>query len=414
VELGPVKPRERLVTLDALRGFALLGVLLGNLAHLYSGFWADWHPPHDAGDTFTRYFIMIVVQSKAQTLLTFLFGFGFAAQLLRAQARHEPILGLYARRIAALLAFGIAHITLLWWGDVLWTYAVTAPFLLLFLRVSNRTRVIVAVILILIPSAIFAIPGVWQHVFALLYDPARHDYTVPLLHAMHGHSHTAVMIEHTRYAPVFSAAFWPQYFAWLVGNFLLGYVAGQLRWFEHDGKDHLPAFRRMFWVGLILGGAATALTVFGLRGGWNQFDISTVGMAALGLIDPLDYAGLALLFTASIVLLAQRPAWRSMFAVIAPVGRMPLTTYLTQSLVCTFIIYGWGLGAIEWLREIDYLVLGVAIFIIQIFASHLWLHYFRFGPLEWLWRWAVYAHRPAMRYERAAAAQPELRTPSSP
>jgi len=405
MELGPVKPRERLVTLDILRGFALLGVLLGNLAHLYSGFWADGHSPRGAADTFTRYFITIVVQSKAQTLLTFLFGFGFASQLLRAEARHEPIMGLYARRIAALLAFGIAHVTLLWWGDVLWTYAVTAPFLLLFLRVSNRTRVIVAVILILIPSAIFAVHGVWEHVFALLFDP-RHDYAAPVLRAIHGRSHTTVMVEQARYAVVFTAAFWPQYFAWLVGNFLLGYVVGQLRWFEHDGADHLSAFRRMFWVGLVLGGTATALTVFGLRGGWNHYDISTIGMAALGLIDPLDYAGLALMFTASVVLLAQRPAWARILAVVAPVGRMPLTTYLTQSLVCTFIIYGWGLGAIEWLEEIDYLVLGIAIFIGQIFVSHLWLRYFRFGPLEWLWRWVVYLRRPPFVVARDREARP--------
>jgi uncharacterized protein len=405
MEMGPVKPRERLVTLDALRGFALFGVLLGNLSHLYSGFWAHWHPARGAADTFTRYFITIVVQSKAQTLLTFLFGFGFANQLLRAEARHEPVMGLYARRIVALLVFGIAHVTLLWWGDVLWTYAVTAPFLLLFLRVSNRTRVIVAVILILIPSAIFAVPGVWQHVFALLFDPARHDYAEPLLRAMHGSSHTAVMVEQTRYAVIFSAPFWPQYFAWLVGNFLLGYVVGQLRWFDHDGAEHLSAFRRMFWIGLVLGGTATGLTVFWMRGGWDRYDISTVGIAALGLIEPLDYAGLALLFTASVVLLAQRPTWIRMFAVIAPLGRMPLTTYLTQSLVCTFIIYGWGLGAIEWLQEIDYLVLGVAIFICQIFASHLWLRYFRFGPLEWLWRWAVYARRPPFLIARDPEAR---------
>ncbi|MEP6863204.1 MAG: DUF418 domain-containing protein [Deltaproteobacteria bacterium] len=393
--MGPVKPRERLVTLDILRGFALLGVLLGNLAHLFSGHWAQWHPAQDASDTFARYFITLVVQSKAQTLLTFLFGFGFANQLLRAEARHEPILGLYARRIVALLVFGVAHVTLLWWGDVLWTYAVTAPFLLLFLRVSNRTRLIVAVALILIPSAIFAVPGVWEHVFGLLFDPARHDYTVPLLRAMHGPSHAAVMIEQTRYAVVFTAAFWPQYFAWLVGNYLLGYIAGQLRWFERDGADHLVVFRRMFRIGLVLGGGATGLTLFGMRGGWNGYELSTLGMAALGLIDPLDYAGLALMFVAAVVLLARRPAWRRALAVVAPLGRMPLTTYLTQSLVCTFIIYGWGLGAIEWLHEIDYLVLGVAIFIAQIFASMVWLRYFRFGPLEWLWRWAVYARRPA-------------------
>ena len=67
--------------------------------------------------------------------------------------------------------------------------------------------------------------------------------------------------------------------------------------------------------------------------------------------------------------------------------------------------HGWGLGAIEWLQEIDYLVLGVAIFICQIFASHLWLRYFRYGPLEWLWRWAVYARRPPFLIARDPEAR---------
>lgn len=397
MELGPVKPRERLVTLDALRGFALFGVLLGNLAHLYSGHWATWHhAARSASDTFASFFITIVVQSKAQTLLTFLFGFGFATQLLRAESRHEPIAGVYWRRIAALLAFGIAHVTLLWWGDVLWTYAVTAPFLLLFLRVSNRTRVIAAVILILVPPILYVFPTVPGHASALLgmTQETFASRTHALGEAIHGASHLEVMKQQAIYPPVFISAFWPHYFAWLIGNFLLGYVAGQLRWFERDGADHLPAFRRLFWVGTVIGGGATIATMFFATGGLRGYELTTVGEMAFSLINPLDYAGLAMMFTGAVVLLAQRPWWRSAFAILAPLGRMPLTTYLSQSLICTFIIYGWGLGAITWLADIDYLVLGLAIFIVQIGLSHLWLRRFKYGPLEWLWRYAVYLKRP--------------------
>ncbi|MEO8554827.1 MAG: DUF418 domain-containing protein, partial [Kofleriaceae bacterium] len=377
MELGPVKPRERLVTLDALRGFALLGVLLGNLAHLYSGFAQHWHPPRNASDTFARTFITLVVQSKAQTLLTLLFGFGFATQLLRAEARHEPILGVYWRRIAALLAFGIAHVTLLWWGDVLWTYAVTAPFLLLFLRASNRTRVIVGVLLILVPAMIWALPGVDQHVYGWLLDPAlRRSHGDQLYAAIRGTDHLHVMKVQSTYVAYWIGGSWPSYFAWLVGNFLLGYVVGNLRWFERDGAEHLPAFRRLFLVGLVLGGVGTGVTVFGMHHGFDGYILQWPAMLALGAVEMFDYAGLAILFTASVVLLAQRPWWRSAFAILAPVGRMPLTTYLSQSVICTFLIYGWGLGWITWLDEIDYLVLGVAIFIIQIGLCHLWLRKF--------------------------------------
>src|SRR5438045_1626980 len=108
--LEPVSSRERVATLDVLRGFALLGVLVGNLYSLYSG--RAFERPHDVGalDAIAHWLVAIFVESKAQTLLTLLFGFGFAAQLLRAQARGEPVTGVYLRRLVVLFGFGLLHV----------------------------------------------------------------------------------------------------------------------------------------------------------------------------------------------------------------------------------------------------------------------------------------------------------------
>ena len=393
--LGPVKPRERLVSLDILRGFALLGVLLGNLAHLYSGAFLAPHRPDGAGDFAARTIVWFLIQSKAQTLLTFLFGFGFANQLLRAEERGEPIGGIYTRRILALLGFGLVHVCLLWWGDVLWTYAVTAPFLLLFLRTSDRVRVITAIALILLPVVVFAIPAVRDHVFSLAttreaMTAHRHAFAT----AIHGHDHVELLKVQATWAPYWIAGSWPQYFTWLVGNYLLGYVVGRRRWFDRDGADHLPAFRRLFWAGLAVGVGTWVIYVLQLRGLHAE---SLVGNVLLQLNDTFDYLAFAFVYGCGLVLLVQRPWWRRVLSVIAPRGRMPLTTYLTQSLVCTFLIYGWGLGWIEWMSELGYLGLGVALFAVQIVVAQLWLRKFRYGPLEWLWRWAVYARRPPFR-----------------
>src|SRR5262249_16341454 len=113
-ELAPVQPRERLVTLDVLRGFALCGVMIGNSV-LYRGGWAQRGPDRGATklDEIAEWFELIFVSSKAQTLLCMLFGFGFAIQLLRAQDRHGPVLGIYVRRLLALLVLGTLHVTLL-------------------------------------------------------------------------------------------------------------------------------------------------------------------------------------------------------------------------------------------------------------------------------------------------------------
>lgn len=407
---GPVAPRERLVTLDALRGFALLGVLLGNIVHLYSGMWADPLPPRTYGDMFARVFIAVVVQSKAQTLLTFLFGFGFANQLIRARARNEHAGAMYARRVLALLGFGILHVTLLWWGDVLWTYAVAAPLLLLFVRVSNRVRVITGVVFVLVGTGLFHEAHMARFMVGLIADPDRHDYATPLSLAIQLGTHGQTLIEQIRYTPLFSIGFFPAYILWIVGNFLLGYAAGTAGMFDRDGADHLPAMRRIFWIGLVLGGAATLVLVLSLTGVLQLWQYGEPLSLAIGAINALDYSGCAMLFLASVVLLAQRAWWRRAFAIIAPVGRMPLTTYLSQSLICTTVIYHWGFDRVAHWNAAAYLGFGFAVYAFQIAVSNWWLARFRFGPLEWLWRWAVYAKRPVFT---AAAASPDRASPGA-
>ena len=394
-ELTPVQPRERLVTLDVLRGFALLGVLIGNSV-LYSGRWTGAEPPPTTLDTIADWFEMIVVSSKAQTLLTFLFGFGFAIQLLRAEDRHEPVMGLYLRRLVALLVLGSLHVYLLWWGDVTWTYAVAGFGLLPFMRASNRTRVVVGLVLIFVPVIVTRIPDVFiACATVFMTGPEYGAATQRMAAALHGPDHAGLGWEHVRYALVWEVSIYAWYFAWTLGRFLLGYVAGKLRWFDRDGADHLPVFRRMALWG---GGVALVTTTFDVLArqhvippfGW---DLVAVGVHELGFVaTTITYIGI-------IVLLMQRATWRRILGILAPVGRMPLTTYYMQSAICTFIYYGWGLGWGGKVGAADTLGIALAIFTVQIAVAHLWLRYFRFGPLEWVWRTAVYWKRQPMRIE---------------
>jgi uncharacterized protein len=398
--LEPARPRDRIVVLDTLRGIALLGVLIGNAFHLYSGLFATGLREHVPGrlDKYSAWFVDVVVQSKAQTLLTFLFGLGFAMQLVRAEERGERVTGLYVRRMLALLAFGLLHVALLWWGDVLWTYAVAGLWLLAFQRASNRTRVIVAVVLCFVPSIILSLPGVYERAYELLYPADSWPvYTQRLYAAMRGDDHLALLWEQIRFAPVFSAGGFLAYHPWLVGRFLLGYVAGALHWFDRDGADHLPLFRRMLVLGAIVGIAGASATLMSIFGVFGRGERTTGMAAALAVLREANYLGLAAMYMAAVVLLFQRRLWRRVLAVFAPVGRMPLTVYLTQSLIMTGLLYGWGLGWLEVLTPAAYLGLSLAVFAFQIIACHLWLRVFQYGPLEWLWRGLVYLKLPPMR-----------------
>ena len=388
-------PRERVVTVDVLRGFALCGVLIGNLFWLYSGrAWTDQGDGR-ALDTAARWFVMLVVESKAQTLLTFLFGFGFAAQLLRAEQRAEPVMGLYLRRLVVLFVIGALHVTLLWWGDVTWTYAVAGFGLLLFQRASNRVRIVSALILTFVPSLVWQLPGVATAAAGVFVEPSNHAET--LIAAMHGSSYAAVMSAHVRFALVWETAIYGWYYPWLVGRFLLGYVAGTQRWFDNDGAGHIALFKKLLVYGLIAGAASAAMTIALGSGALDAYELTLPGELGVAALEQLGLLGLTAAYVAIIVLLMQRLAWRRMLQIVAPVGRMPLTTYVSQSVICTFVFYGWGLGKAGRIGAAGCLGLALAIFALQLVACHLWLGRFRFGPLEWVWRTLVYLRRQPMR-----------------
>jgi uncharacterized protein len=398
-ELQPTAPRERLVTLDVLRGFALLGVLIGNVYELYCGRTIRAAKDHGRLDATARFVVEVLVQSKAQTLLCFLFGFGFASQLVRARQRQQPVLPLYVRRLVVLLGFGFLHV-LVWWGDVTWTYAVAGFALLLFLRSSNRTRLIWAVLLNFVPLIVMSFPHLDEALLAPLGGARAHfaHLQAELQAAMTTHSPWTAAHKQLLVALLFEVPMAIQYYPWLVARFLVGFVAGEQGWFANDGAGHLRLFRRMFAIAAPIGVASAGFVYLLHHGklGW-QPPLSVWKIAFARGVRQLDYLGLAATYLAGIVLLMQRPRARRVLALLAPVGRMPLTTYLSQSVICTAIFYGWGFGRAFTLRSAACVGLALVIFALQVLVAQLWLRRFRFGPAEWLWRALVYQQRPPMR-----------------
>jgi uncharacterized protein len=390
--LAPISPRERNLTVDVLRGFALCGVLIGNLGALYSGRWASWpHPEYGLLDEIAEAITSILVEGKAQNLLTFLFGYGFAVQLLRARERGDAVTGIYLRRMLALFTIGWLHVALLWWGDVTWGYAVAGLGLLAFQRASNRVRVVVGLALAVVPYAIWvAVDG--GRLTAELYGwgPTTFQrFTKSLTDATAGSDYGAIIYEHVQYALVWSGVIWTWYAPSLVGRFLIGYVAGVQHWFDNDGAAHRTLFRRMLAIGLAIGVALTAL-----RFARNHFiELPHEVTAPLYMIELL---AMAAAYLAAIVLLMQRGRWRRVLAIVAPAGRMPLTTYLSQSVLSTALFYGWGLN-LATPGPAACLGISLAIFAVQIVIAQLWLRRYRFGPLEWVWRSVVYLRPQPMR-----------------
>jgi uncharacterized protein len=190
----------------------------------------------------------------------------------------------------------------------------------------------------------------------------------------------------------------PWYFPHVIGRFLLGYYAGRRRLLDGDGAAHLPLFRRLAGWGLAVGVAGAAVhIVIADTSLLEGYELLLPAWLALGVLAEVAMLGLALAYASIAVLLIQRPRARRVLLVLAPVGRMPLTTYLCQSVAATFVFYGWGLDQAGRLGAAGCLGASIIIYSLQIAVAHLWLRRYRFGPAEWLWRTLAYGRPPAMR-----------------
>jgi uncharacterized protein len=401
--LSELAPSQRTVALDVLRGLALCGVMLGNMSWFSGRFDPTLKLEPTLLDSFAGRFLQVCVYGKAASTMGLLFGLGFAMQLIRAEERGESVTGLYLRRLGALGLFGVLHMLLLWWGDVTWTYAIAGVALLAFVRVSNRARVIWAVCLMLVPHLIASIPAVSDAAVGVFLEPdERKAGFGRLLAAIHAPDRGGLWWEHLRFAGVFMAGAYLWYFFWVLGRFLLGYIAGKQRWFARDGADHLPMFRRLAAWGGVVALVINAI-VFAIQHKWLPLDALGVAGRLVGtVLFELGMLSTVLFYVGIVVLAMQRPRLRRLLAVLAPAGRMPLTTYFTQSLVCTFLFYGWGLGWGGKVGAAATVGIALVIFSVQVVIAQLWLRCFRLGPFEWLWRAAVYWKLPQMRNAPAA------------
>jgi len=413
--LAPVAPGERLQTLDVLRGFALLGILLMNIEAFVGplfGALTGLDPTLTGADRVADALIYIFVQGKFWTLFSLLFGMGFAVMSERAAAAGRPFAGVYWRRGLALLAIGLVHAVLIWPGDILVSYAIMSFLLLAFRPLQGRWLVVVAVLAYLAPlgmmlglgllgSLLQAIPeaaGEWNKAMA-----QQGEQMAAMLEAQRQAYGSGTYLEATlqRLRDLGFMLMNLVFFGPLtLGMFLLG------SWFVKSGAIANPdsrrgLFTRLRWVALPIG-LALVLVSFWLQPTLDQSDINL----RFGAAFCLAMIGSALMCLGYVgwVVRASRPGATGARALgwLAPVGRMALTNYLLQSVVCTLVFYGYGLGYFEQLPRAWQVPFVLVLFALQVIASRWWLQRFRFGPMEWLWRTLTYLRPQPMRVSTPA------------
>ncbi len=395
---------RRLLHLDVLRGFALLGILLVNFewfARPIQAIVLGAEPDLAGVGLITSWLIKALAEGKFYALFSMLFGAGFALMAERASERLVPFWGVYLRRLFLLLLFGIGHMLLVWAGDILVVYSVCAFIMVLLYRKTPAGRLWKwAIAWFLLPLLIF-----WLGALSIVASQFDADLHAGLMAGFQSsEAEIRMQVEQAQRIQatgswrenvgqrirdgLFLASSAPFWVPPILAYFLLG------RWLLVSGRlarpdDYHPFFKRWRWLGLLVG---LPLSIAGTAMLFGSAQIIPTPDLALG--TSLFLAGSLLLsmgYLSTIVLAARR------LAILAPAGQMALTNYLTQSLFWTWALYGHGLGLGEFVPRGSFLLLALAFFALQLAFSHWWMARYRFGPAEWLWRSLTYMQRQPMR-----------------
>jgi uncharacterized protein len=409
IPLTPVTARERIVLLDILRGIALLGVVVANVWLWFSGVYFQMPGIRDelvrlSLDALVFNGIGILVSGKAVATFSFLFGLGFAMQMLRAQERGVEIAPVYRRRLGVLLLFGLLHGVFLWFGDILALYAFLGFLLLLFRSRTDRTLLIWAgVLLVAVPLLMGAVPLIVGLFGSGMPPPdlvAMSEARAATLAAFQSGEPSQVLAENLGMLQFMYIS--PKALAWTLfslGLFLLGLFAGRRRFFENVSA-HRAGFRRvaMWGVGVGLPCSIGIGVLYITYPPEAMLTRPGLGIVASVLVT-FGTVPLAFGYIASATLLLQRAGWQRRLGHFAPVGRMALTNYLSQTVICLLLFYGYGAGLIGRTGPAAALAIALLIFAMQMAWSPWWLARYRFGPAEWLWRSLTYGRLQPMRID---------------
>ncbi len=403
--IDPMDGNERLPVLDVLRGVAIFGILIGNMV-VFSGY-GFLSPgeraalPPAEGNAIAMFLIHVLVDGKFYSLFSLLFGFGFALQMHRAQAKGGDFPKLFRRRLLGLFLIGLAHAVFVWAGDILMLYAMLGLLLLPLRHVGDRTLLRAIAVCLLLPTLVYLamLAGGMGDPFAPPADPAvatdGPDLFARMLAGFHGDSWLSAWQSNLiqlagRWVDLFLSVRFPK----VLAMFLLGFWLGR-RGIGIDAARDGALLRRVVAVGLLVGLPANIVMAWLIEQG-VYLPASPPGLAQV-VAATIGIPLLALAYAAGIVLAFHASRGQGPLSYLAAPGRMALSNYLMHSLVMTWLCYGWGLGWYGQVGPVPATALALALFLAQIVLSGWWLSSFQFGPMEWLWRCFTYRRKVPLR-----------------
>ena len=394
---GPVTEGDRIGSLDVLRGFAVLGILVMNIQN-YSMIGAAYLNPYAYGDMdgankLVWFLSHLFTDMKFMALFSMLFGAGIVLMAERRAAAGRSAVGLHYRRMAGLMLFGLLHGYLLWYGDILFAYAICGLWVFLFRNKKPRTLLITGLIIVGVSAAVSVFwqatmpwwpPEAVENLRDTWWEPPPEAVAAELDAYRGGWSdQQTVRGPKTFYmetSHLLTDTMWRAGGLMLIGMalFKLGVLSA--------------ARSSRTYIAMVAAGASVGLPVvaFGVffceASGWNMYSAFFGGAQFnywASILVALGWIGVVMLAYKTGVL-------PRLTSALSAVGRMALSCYLLETLICTTIFYGHGLGLYGSVERTGQIAIVAAVWAFLLVLCPIWMRHFRFGPFEWAWRSLTY------------------------
>jgi uncharacterized protein len=429
---APVSETNRIKLIDALRGVALLGILLMNIPYfsMPDYFSESFRNNPSTINFWVNALISVIFEGKMRAMFGMVFGAGILLFVMKKEATGKPVHGLFYRRMFWLVVFGLIHAHLiLWIGDILYLYGVCGMIVYLFRNANPKYLVLGIPLVALIDfvsgtlfyqdlrakrlSYVDAVKAQtanqtltdaqtkaltdWRQVEKTMI-PNREDAKENTKKMKSNYSTVASYIRplafdgQTKYMPM---EIWDSIALMFLGLALFkwGFLTGN--WSNED-----------YWKVLKIGyGIGIPLVIYSFYYGFLNFSTLEANLARMervpinwvGLIYPFQRILLVMAHASALILLYKSGKIQGLFKRLEAVGQMAFTNYIMHSVICTLFFFGYGLNYYAELEFYQIFYLAFAIWILQLILSPIWLRYFYFGPLEWVWRSLTYWKMQPMR-----------------
>ncbi|ARJ24652.1 DUF418 domain-containing protein [Bacillus sp. ISL-8] len=381
---------QRVEFVDAIRGFALFGILLVNITLIQFGLFANEKPTYIFGklDESANWFIQFFGTQNFISLFSFLFGLSIILLQKSIIAKGKKFFPTYIRRISILLLLGYIHGTFVWEGDILFAYGIVGIFLMMFINRKPKTLLIWASILL----ALIMLASYQSESTSNPYD----DFA-PYTEKEHKVHETGSYMDHVNFRltenpfdymginGVFGLVFISIFaIIFMSPLFLLGMYVGKKGWlFEVD--QHIPAVKKIWLITGIFSFTIKILAMF------------LKHPILIMLQDSLTPVTMTFFYGSTIILLFHYKKVARLLTYMANMGKMSVSNYLAQSIIATTIFYAYGFGLYGKIGYFFGILLTIGIYTIQLFVSTYWLQKYRMGPVEYVWRLGTYLKRPRFK-----------------